>query len=108
MSLILQAILLGLRDCGYSLGKKWLKLRVESRDGSAVNWKTSLKRNWATLFFIVMQPWIEDSVWIATYYALFWLYVIGDVVNMKVVEKEEQRTLGDMVANTRVVEVKKL
>lgn len=84
-----------------SLGKKLLKLRPVTLDGSPVDMTVSLKRNWVfavgpVLMIFPVIGWIFGSI-----IGL----IIGIVEVVLVFTDEEGRRMGDKLANTKVIEV---
>jgi uncharacterized RDD family membrane protein YckC len=84
-----------------SLGKKLLKLRPITLDGSPVDLSVSLKRNWVFAIgpFLMIFPivgWVLGSI--------IWL-VLTIIETVLVLTDEEARRMGDKIANTKVIEV---
>jgi uncharacterized RDD family membrane protein YckC len=84
-----------------SLGKKLLKLRPVTLDGSPVDIAVSVKRNWVfaigpVLMIFPVIGWVLGSIV---------GFIIGLVEIILVLTDEEGRRMGDKLANTKVVEV---
>ena len=84
-----------------SLGKKLLKLRPTTLDGSPVDLVVSMKRNWVfavgpLLMIFPIVGWILGSI-----IGL----VLGIIEIILVLTDPEGRRMGDKMANTKVIEV---
>ena len=84
-----------------SLGKKLLKLRPVTLDGSPLNLAVSVKRNWVLAIGLVLMifpviGWVLGSIV---------GFIIGLVEVILVLTDEQGRRMGDKLANTKVVEV---
>ena len=84
-----------------SLGKKLMKLRPVTLDGSPVDITVSVKRNWVfaigpVLMIFPVVGWVFGSIV---------GIIIGIIEVVLVFSDEEGRRMGDKLANTKVVEV---
>lgn len=84
-----------------SLGKKLLKLRPVTLDGSPVDISVSVRRNWVfaigpVLMIFPVIGWVLGSIV---------SFIIGLVEIILVLTDEEGRRMGDKLANTKVIEV---
>jgi uncharacterized RDD family membrane protein YckC len=84
-----------------SLGKKLMKLRAVTLDGSPVDINVSVKRNWVfaigpVLMILPVVGWVLGSIV---------GFVIGIIEIVLVFSDEEGRRMGDKLANTKVIEV---
>ena len=90
-----------------SLGKKLMKLRPVTLDGSPVDMATSAKRNWMfaiggiAMFFTMTLPFIGLVVAIPLFLLGFVLWIVEIVL---VLTDAEGRRIGDKTAETRVIE----
>jgi len=83
-----------------SLGKKLLKLRPVTLDGSPVDISVSVRRNWVfaigpVLMIFPVIGWVLGSIV---------GFIIGLVEVILVLTDEQGRRMGDKLANTKVVE----
>ena len=89
-----------------SLGKKLVKLRPVTLDGSPVDIMTSMKRNWMFALVGVSQMLAYTIVGLLIAIPLLMVvFVIAIVEVTLVVTDSEGRRFGDKFANTKVIEV---
>ncbi len=88
-----------------SIGKKVMKLRPVTIDGSPVDVATSVKRNWMFALGGIGQLLFFTLIGIPIAFLLFLAaFVIGIVEIVLVVTDSEGRRFGDKLAGTRVIE----
>lgn len=89
-----------------SLGKKLVKLRPVTLDGSPVDIMTSVKRNWMFALVGVAQLFGMTIVGLVIAIPLLFLVLVIWVVEVTLVLTDsEGRRFGDKFANTKVIEV---
>jgi len=84
-----------------SLGKKLMKLRPVTLDGTPVDINVSIKRNWVFAVPLVLMV-IPIIGWVL---APIIGVAIGIIECVLVLTDEEGRRMGDKIANTKVIEV---
>lgn len=88
-----------------SIGKKVMKLRPVTIDGSPVDIATSVKRNWMFALGGIGQVLVFTIIGIVIAIPLFLAaFVIGIIEIVLVVTDGEGRRFGDKLAGTRVIE----
>jgi uncharacterized RDD family membrane protein YckC len=90
-----------------SLGKKVMKLRPVTLDGSPMDLVASAKRNWMFALggVIAILLWIPFIGWLLVLPIAFLALLIGLVELVLVITDAQGRRLGDKIANTQVIEV---
>lgn len=89
-----------------SLGKKIMKLRPVTLDGTPVDIMTSMKRNWMFALGGVAQLFAYTIIGLVIAIPLALLvFVIAVIEIVLVLSDSEGRRLGDKIANTKVIEV---
>lgn len=89
-----------------SVGKKLVKLRPVTLDGSPVDIMVSVKRNWMFALGGIGQLLIFTIVGILLAIPLFFVMLLLVIVEVVLVLTDAQgRRLGDKIANTIVIEV---
>lgn len=90
-----------------SLGKKVMKLRPVTLDGSPMDLAASAKRNWMFAIggVVAILLWIPFIGWLLVLPVAFLGLLIGVIELVLVVTDPQGRRLGDRIANTQVVEV---
>ena len=89
-----------------SIGKKVMKLRPVTLDGTPVDIMTSVKRNWMFALGGVAQLLIFTIVGILLAIPLVFVAILLGLLELiLVITDDEGRRLGDKIANTMVIEV---
>ncbi len=90
-----------------SVGKKLMKLRPVTLDGSPVDIMTSVKRNWMFALggVISLLLYIPILGWLLMIPVALVALIIGVIELVLVVTDDKGRRFGDRMANTQVVEV---
>ena len=89
-----------------SLGKRVMKLRPVTLDGSPMDIMTSVKRNWMFALGGVVQLllWIPFVGWLFVIPVALVALAIGLIELVLVIVDPQGRRLGDKLANTKVIE----
>ncbi len=91
---------------GRSIGKKLMKLRPVTLDGTPMDIMTSAKRNWMFALGGVAQLLIYTIVGILLAIPLIFVAILLGILELiLVITDDEGRRLGDKIANTMVIEV---
>ena len=91
---------------GRSIGKKIMKLRPVTLDGTPMDLMASAKRNWMFALGGVAQLLIYTIVGILLAIPLIFVAVLLGILELVlVITDDEGRRLGDKIANTMVIEV---
>ena len=90
-----------------SIGKKLMKLRPVTLDGSPLDMLASAKRNWMFALggLISILLFIPILGWILIIPVALASMALGIVELVLVITDKEGRRLGDKIANTKVIEV---
>jgi len=89
-----------------SIGKKLMKLRPVTLDGTPMDIMTSAKRNWMFALGGVAQLLIYTIIGILLAIPLIFVaFLLGILELILVITDDEGRRLGDKIANTMVIEV---
>ncbi len=89
-----------------SLGKKVMKLRPVTLDGSPVDIMTSVKRNWIFAISGIAQLFLMTIIGVILAIPLFFLALVLAIIEVVMVLVDaDGRRLGDKIANTVVIEV---
>ena len=89
-----------------SIGKKLVKLRPVTLDGSPVDIMTSVKRNWMFALGGIAQLFAMTIIGLVIAIPLaFLVFVIGIIELVLVLTDSEGRRMGDKFADTMVIEV---
>ncbi|WP_088041791.1 RDD family protein [Bacillus sp. EAC] len=78
---------------GQTIGKRWVKIAVVTQDGEKVNWKTMTVRSIFTLLGQIKIPVLSSIIGIIAFIDPFFIF------------NEKRRTLHDMLAKTKVIDV---
>jgi len=91
---------------GRSIGKKLMKLRPVTLDGTPMDIMTSAKRNWMFALGGVAQLLIYTIIGILLAIPLIFVaFLLGILELILVITDDEGRRMGDKIANTMVIEV---
>ena len=89
-----------------SIGKKVMKLRPVTLDGSPMDIMASVKRNWMFALGGVAQLLIYTIIGIILAIPLIFVAILLGILELVlVITDDEGRRLGDKIANTMVIEV---
>ena len=89
-----------------SVGKKLMKLRPVTLDGTPMDVMVSAKRNWMFALGGVGQVFFWTLIGIPIALLLWFVaFVLGILEIILVITDDEGRRLGDKIANTMVIEV---
>lgn len=91
---------------GRSIGKKLMKLRPVTLDGTPMDLMASVKRNWMFALGGVAQLLIYTIIGIILAIPLIFVAILLGILELVlVITDDEGRRLGDKMANTMVIEV---
>ena len=90
-----------------SIGKKLMKLRPVTVDGSTYDLMTSVKRNWMFALggLVPVLLFIPIFGWVLIPFVGLAALVLGVIEIVLVLTDAQGRRLGDKIANTKVIEV---
>jgi len=89
-----------------SIGKKLMKLRPVTLDGTPMDIMASAKRNWMFALGGVGQVFLWTLIGIPIALLLWFVaFLLGILELILVITDDEGRRLGDKIANTMVIEV---
>lgn len=97
---------------GQTVGKRIMKLRIETKDGNRVKWSNLLIRTVLlyTIPFSILTPLLSyvlnTNAFNSVYNVIYWLNIVFEIVLIiSIFSKEDHRGIHDMIAGTRVEKI---